>query len=243
MHSRQTTCLWALLALVATFVSGLPISQLDTDDLDCGPWDNDDDPTPSAFSTSSTAIVTPTPLILQSSSTTSPSPLRVSTSTAQPSPTDIPSSTNSFVTPANSFIPVTPPSYAFYLQSSSSGSSNGFYATVSAGAGGSASFTANKNAATKFTIDSSGDLVEQSPSQGYVAKLNPEMNAQPVGFDVYDGSNSYGRLNCQREGGEVSCNVGGVPYQAASCGNDGRLYFTRTGAAGCTAIQLVPVFP
>jgi hypothetical protein len=241
MHSRQTTCLWALLALVTTFVSGLPISQLDNDDLDCGPWDNDDDSTPSAFSTSNTT--TPTPLILESSSTTNPSPLRISTSAAQASTTGIPSSTNSFVAPANSFIPVTPPSYAFYLQSSSSGSSNGFYATVSAGAGGSAAFTSNKNAATKFTIDSSGDLVEQSPSQGYVAKLDPEMNAQQVGFDVYDESNSYGRLNCQREGSEVSCNVGGVPYQAASCGNDGRLYFTRTTAVGCTAIQLVPVFP
>ncbi|CAD0082901.1 unnamed protein product [Aureobasidium vineae] len=133
--------------------------------------------------------------------------------------------------------------YAFYLQSSSSDSSNGFYAAVSAGTGGLATFTANKNLATKFTIDSSGDLVEQSPSQGFVGTLNPEMNAQKLGFKVYDGSNSYGRLNCQRQSEGLSCNVGGVAYTAATCGNDGALYFTKTITAGCTAINLVPVLP
>jgi hypothetical protein len=243
MHSRKITSLWTLLALAATIVSGLPITQVDDDDLDCGPWDDEADPTASAVYTSNTATITPTPLILLPSATSSSSSLRISTPMAQASSTVIPSLTNSFVAPANSFVPVTPPSYAFYIQSSSSDSSNGLYAAVSAGVGGSATFTANKNAATRFTIDSSGDLVEQRPSQGYVARLDPEINAQQVAFDVYDGNNSYGRLNCQRQGGEVSCDVGGVPYQAAVCGNDGKLYFTRTDANGCTAIKLVPVFP
>jgi hypothetical protein len=243
MHSRKTTCLWALLALGATIVSGLPIAQPDDDDLDCGPWDNEADPSTSTVSTPSTATITPTPLILQPYSTTSPSALRISTSMTPASPIGVPSPTNSFVAPVNSFVPVTPPSYAFYLQSSSSENSNGLFAAVSAGVGASATFTANKDVATKFTIDSSGDLVEQRPSQGYVARLNPQINAQQVAFDAYDGNNSYGRLSCQRQGGEVSCNVGGVPYQAAACGNDGRLYFTRTAAVGCTAIKLVPVFP
>jgi len=241
MHSRKITSLWTLLALGAIIVSGLPITQVDDNDLDCEPWDDEADPIPSAVFTLNTATTTPTPLILLPSSTSSSSSLSTFSSMTSALPTGVPSSTNSFVAPANSFVPVTPPSYAFYIQSSSSSSSNGLYAAVSAGAGGSATFTANKNVATKFTIDSSGDLVEQKPSQGYVARLNPEINAQQVVFDVYDGSNSYGRLNCQRQG-EVSCKVGGVPYQAAVCGNDARLYFTRTAAVGCTAIKLVPVF-
>ncbi|KAI4850146.1 hypothetical protein E4T44_02919 [Aureobasidium sp. EXF-8845] len=236
MHSGKITSLWTLLALAATIVSGLPITQVDDDDFDCGPWDDEADPTASAVYTSNTATITPTPLILLPSAASSSSSLRISTSLAQASPTGSPSSTNSFIAPANSFIPVTPPSYAFYIQSSSSGNSNGLYAAVSAGVGGLATLTANKNAATRFTIDSSGDLVEQRPSQGYVARLDPQINAQQVAFDI------YGRLNCQRQGGEVSCNVGGVPYQAAVCGNDGKLYFTRTAAIGCTAIKLVPVF-
>jgi hypothetical protein len=240
MHPRKITSIWTLLALAATIVSGLPITQVDDDDLDCGPWD---DEAASAVYTSNTVTITPTPLVLLPSATSSPSSLRISTSMAQASPTGIPSSTNSFVAPANSFVPVTPPSYAFYIQSSSGDSSNGLYAAVSAGVGGPVTFTTNRNAATKFTIDSSGDLVEQRPSQGYVARLDPQINAQQVAFDAYDENNSYGRLNCQRQGGEVSCNVGGMPYQAVVCGNDGKLYFTRTAAIECTAIKLVPVFP
>jgi len=243
MYSRKTTHLWALLAIGITIVSGLPITQLENDELDCGPWDDEADISPSASITSTSAKIMPTPLLIQASSTTSSVPLGLVTSTAQASPTGAPSSTNSFVAPVNSFVPVAPPSYAFYIQSSSSGSSDGLYAAVSAGAGGSAIFTASKNVATKFTIDSSGDLVEQSPSQGYVATLDPELNAQQVGFYAYDGNSSKGRLTCRREGGEVRCNMSGVPYQAATCGNDGRLYFTKSAAAGCTAIKLVPVAP
>lgn len=242
MYSKKITHLWALLAIGATIVSGLPIAQLEEEDeLDCGPWDNEADISSSASFTATSATITPTPLLNQASSTTSSAPLTFITSTAQASPTGIPSPTNSFVAPVNTFVPVTPPSYAFYIQSSSSGSSNGLYAAVSAGAGGSAAFTANKNAATKFTIDSSGDLVEQSPSQGFVATLNPPLNVQQVSFYAYDGNKNYGRLTCQRQEGEVGCNVGGVTYQAATCGNDGSLYFMKTATAGCTAIKLVPV--
>ncbi|CAD0094384.1 unnamed protein product [Aureobasidium mustum] len=245
MYSRKTTYLWALLAIGHTIVSGLPSPQLDNDDLDCEPWDDEADSTQSTSSIPTTATVSATPLIYQPSIATTPSPVTFITSVriAQASSTGNPSSTNPFVAPVNSFVPVTPPSYAFYLQSSGSGSSDGLYAAVSAGAGGLATFTASKDSATKFTIDSSGDLVEQSPSQGYVATLDPMTNAQKVGFNAYGGSSSQGRLNCQRESGVLSCNMNGVQYHAASCGDDGALYFTMTAAAGCTTIDLVPVFP
>ena len=243
MYAKKITHLWALLAIGATIISGLPIAQLENDELDCGPWDDETDISSSASFTSISATITPTPLLNQASSTTSSTSLTVVTSTAQASSTGVPSSTNSFVAPINTFAPVAPPSYAFYIQSSSSGSSNGLYASVGAGAGGLATFTANKNSATKFTIDSSGDLVEQSPSQGYVATLNPPLNVQQVSFYAYNGDNSYGRLTCQRQDGEVSCNVGGVSYQAATCGNDGSLYFMKAATAGCTAVKLVPVVP
>ncbi|KAI4783377.1 hypothetical protein E4T52_01627 [Aureobasidium sp. EXF-3400] len=221
MYPTKTTHLWALLAIAVTIASGLPIAQPENDEFDC----DEVDPTPSA------------------SFTSTPFPSAFTTFNAQASSTGVPSSTNSFVAPANSFVPVTPPSYAFYIQSSSSGSSNGLYASVNAGAGRPAIFTASKDVATKFTIDSSGDLVEQSPSQGYVATINPEDNAQQVGFYPYNANNSYGRLTCQRQDGEVSCNVAGVSYQAATCGYDGRLYFMREAVAGCTGIKLVPVVP
>lgn len=243
MYPKKITHLWALLAIGATIVSGLPIAQLENDELDCGQWDDETDISSSASFTATSATITPTPLLNQASSTTSSAPATLITSTAQASPTGIPSSTNSFVAPVNTFVPVAPPSYAFYIQSSSSSSSNGRYAAVSAGDGSFATFTADKNAATKFTIDSSGDLVEQSPSQGFVATLNPPLNVQQASFYAYDGNNSYGRLTCQRQDGEISCNVGGVRYQAATCGNDGRLYFMKGATAGCTAMKLVPVVP
>ncbi|KAI4729394.1 hypothetical protein E4T49_02801 [Aureobasidium sp. EXF-10728] len=240
MYSRKITYLWALLAIGVTITSGLPTPQLDNDDLDCGSWEDEADVNQSASITSTASTHTPTALVAQASFTSYPSPATLVTSA---SPTGNPSSTNPFFAPpTNSFVPVTPPSYAFYLQSSSSGSSNGFYATVSAGTDGLTTFTANKDVATKFTIDSSGDLVEQSPSQGYVGTLNPEVDSQKLEFKVYDGANSYGRLNCQRQSGGLSCNVGGVEYTAATCGSDGALYFTKTVTAGCTGINLVPVF-
>jgi hypothetical protein len=239
MYPTKTTHLWALLAIAVTIALGLPIAQPENDEFDC----DEVDPTPSASFTSTSATTVPTPLFIQASPTTSPSPSAFTTFNAQASSTGVPSSTNSFVAPANSFVPVTPPSYAFYIQSSSSGSSNGLYASVNAGAGRPAVFTASRDVATKFTIDSSGDLVEQSPSQGYVATINPEDNAQQVGFYPYNANNSYGRLTCQRQVGEISCNVAGVSYQAATCGYDGRLYFMREAVAGCTGIKLVPVVP
>ncbi|KAH0368905.1 hypothetical protein KCU65_g3746, partial [Aureobasidium melanogenum] len=180
MYSRRTTHLWALLAIGLTIVSGLPSPQLDNDDFECESWDDEADSTQTTPSISTTATILPTPLVYQSYTTTKPSPVTFVTSVriAQASSTSNPSPTNSFVAPINTFIPVAPPSYAFYLQSSGSGSSNGLYATVSAGAGGLATFTASKDSATKFTIDSSGDLVEQSPSEGYVATLDPNVDAQ-----------------------------------------------------------------
>ncbi|KAG9525560.1 hypothetical protein KCV07_g932, partial [Aureobasidium melanogenum] len=245
MCSRKTTYLWTLLAIGTTIVSGLPSPQLDNDEFECESWDDEADSTQTTPSISTTATILPTPLIYQPSITATPSPATFVTSVriAQASSTGNPSPTNSFVAPINTFIPVTPPSYAFYLQSSGSGSSNGLYASVSAGADGLATLTASKDLATKFTIDSSGDLVEQSPSQGYVAILDPKTNVQKVGFNAYGGSSSHERLNCQRQGEVLSCNVDGVQYQAASCGNDGALYFTKKVPAGCTTINLVPVFP
>lgn len=244
MYSRNITYLWILLAISLTIVSGLPSPQLDDDDFECEPWDDEADSTQPTPSTSGTMTITPTSRILQSSVTTNHSPATFITSVriAEASSTSNPSPTNSLVAPANSFIPVTPPSYAFYLQSSGSSSSNGLYARVSAGSGGLVTFTTSKDSATKFTIDSSGDLVEQSPSQGYVATLDPKINAQKVVFKTYGGTSTNGRLNCQRRNGALSCNMNEVQYHAASCGNDGALYFTRTAAAGCTRINLVPVF-
>ncbi|KAH0155985.1 hypothetical protein KCU67_g8494, partial [Aureobasidium melanogenum] len=245
MYSRKTTYLWTLLAIGTTIVSGFPSPQLDNDEFECESWDDEADSTQTTPSISTTPTILPTPLIYQPSITATPSPATFVTSVriAHTSSTGNPSPTNSFVAPINTFIPVTPPSYAFYLQSSGSGSSNGLYASVSAGADGLATFTASKDLATKFTIDSSGDLVEQSPSQGYVAILDPKINAQKVGFNAYGGSSSHERLNCQRQSEVLSCNVNGVQYQAASCGNDGALYFTKKVPAGCTTINLVPVFP
>ncbi|KAG9560306.1 hypothetical protein KCU77_g1542, partial [Aureobasidium melanogenum] len=245
MNSRKTTYLWTLLAIAITIVSGLPSPQLDNDEFECESWDDEADSTQTTPSISIMAAILPTPLTYQPSISTNPSPVTFITSVriAQASSTGNPSPTNSFVAPINTFIPVTPPSYAFYLQVSGSGSSNGFYASVSAGADGLATFTASKDSATRFTIDSSGDLVEQSPSQGYVATLDPKIDVQKVGFNAYGGSNSHERLNCQRQSGVLSCNVDGVQYQAASCGNDGALYFTKKVPAGCATIDLVPVYP
>ncbi|KAG9954880.1 hypothetical protein KCU85_g184, partial [Aureobasidium melanogenum] len=245
MYSRRTTHLWALLAIGLTIVSGLPSPQLDNDEFECESWDDEADPIQTTPSVSTTATILPTPLIYQPSTATNPSPVTFTTSVriAQASSASNPSPTNSFVAPINTFTPVTPPSYAFYLQSSGSGSLNGLYATVSPGAGGLVTFTASKDSATKFTIDSSGDLVEQGPSQGHVATLDPKINAQKVAFNAYGGGSRYGRLNCQRQGGTLSCNVDGVQYHAASCGNDGALYFTRSVPAGCTTINLLSVFP
>lgn len=244
MYSRKTTYLWIFLAIGLTIVSGLPSPQLDNDDFECESWGDEADSTQTTPSRPAPMTVTAASLVHQSSITTKPLPLTFNTSVriAQASSAGKPSLTNSFVAPLNSFIPVTPPSYAFYLQVSGSGSSNGLYAAVSAGAGGLVTFTASKDSATTFTIDSSGDLVEQSPSQGYVATLDPKTNAQKVGFNAYGGSSSNRRLNCQRQNGGLSCNMNGVQYHAASCGNDGALYFIRTAAVGCTRINLVPAF-
>ncbi|KAK6005251.1 hypothetical protein QM012_008030 [Aureobasidium pullulans] len=244
MYSRNITYIWALLAIGLTIVSGLPSLQLDNDEFECESWDAEANSTQVTPSTSAKMTTTPTSLVRQTSIITSSSHGTFITSVriAQASSTGEPSPTNSFVAPVNSFIPVTPPSYAFYLQSSGTGYSDGLYAKVNAGAGGVATFTTRKSSATKFTIDSSGDLVEQSPSQGYVAALDPNNNPHKVVFNAYGGSSSTERLNCQRQNGVLSCGVNGVQYHAASCGNDGALYFTRTTAAGCIMISLVPVF-
>ncbi|KAI5250556.1 hypothetical protein E4T42_04959 [Aureobasidium subglaciale] len=223
MHSRKIVHIWTLLAIPVTMILGLPISDIDTITDDCDYWDSTDevDSHPSTSSISNTAFIA---------------------FTAVPS-TSIYSSTKAFIAPSNTFTPVTPPSYAFYLQSGSSvGRSNANFAVVSAGIGGSVTFTTNKALATKFTIDSSGDLVEQSPSQGYVATLNPDLDTQKLSFSPYGGSSTRERLNCRSQDGVLGCNVGGVAYRPATCRDEGALYFVTRLSSRCTAIELVPAF-
>ncbi|KAI5244439.1 hypothetical protein E4T47_02770 [Aureobasidium subglaciale] len=197
MHSRKIVHIWTLLAVPVTMVLGLPISDIDTITDDCDSWDPTDkvDSYPSTSIISNTAFIAST-AVNQLSPSTTPSP----TTFAQVSSTSICSSTKAFIAPSNTFTPVTPPSYAFYLQSgSSAGRSKVHFAVVSAGIGGSVTFTTNKAFATKFTIDSSGDLVEQSPSQGYVATLDADVDTQKLSFSPYGGSSTRGRLNCRSQ--------------------------------------------
>ncbi|KAI5206616.1 hypothetical protein AUEXF2481DRAFT_44129 [Aureobasidium subglaciale EXF-2481] len=240
MHSRKIVHIWTLLAIPVTMVLGLPISDIDTITDDCDYWDSTDevDSHPSTSSISNTAFIAFT-AVNQLSPSTTPSP----TIFAQVPSTSIYSSTKAFIAPSNTFTPVTPPSYAFYLQSGSSvGRSNANFAVVSAGIGGSVTFTTNKALATKFTIDSSGDLVEQSPSQGYVAALNPDLDTQKLSFSPYGGSSTRERLNCRSQDGVLGCNVGGVAYRPATCRDEGALYFVTRLSSSCTAIELVPAF-
>ena len=248
MFSRTKIAhLWSLLAITAITVSALPYSQLDVADsdldFDCEEWDAVDDATSSQITTftsisSSTALASP-----YSTQSSSPATFITSVRIAQASSVTPPSQTSAFIAPINSFIPVTPPSYAFYLQTSSSANSNGLYATVNAGAGQAISLVADKTLATKFTIDSSGDLVEQSPSQGYVANMKSNIDIQPVAFYPLGTGGNYGKLNCQRQSGSLGCNVNGVSYYAATCGGDGNLYFGKTVPPSCAGVVLVPIFP
>lgn len=251
MFSRTKIAhLWSLLAITAITVSALPYSQLDVADsdldFDCEEWDAVDDATSSQIPTFTSASATSSSTALASPySTPSSSPATFITSVriAQASSVTPPSQTSAFIAPVNSFIPVTPPSYAFYLQTSSSANPNGLYAAVSAGAGQTISLVADKTLATKFTIDSSGDLVEQSPSQGYVANLKSNTDIQKVAFYPLGTGGNYGKLNCQRQSGSLGCNVNGVSYYAATCGGDGNLYFGKTIPPSCAGVALVPIFP
>ncbi|KAI5205356.1 hypothetical protein E4T39_03074 [Aureobasidium subglaciale] len=191
MHSGKVAHVWALLAIPVAMVLGLPTSEIDNNVGDCDSWESADeaDSYPNTFSFSNTAFIAST-AVNQLLPSTIPSLTTFATSvrTAQASSTSISSSTKAFIAPINTFIPVAPPSYAFYIQSGSrSGSSKTRFAVTSAGTGGSVTFTTNKELATKFTIDSSGDLVEQSPSQGYVATLDTDMDTQKEAVPT-DGS-------------------------------------------------------
>lgn len=198
-------------------------------------------PTTTAAPSSTT---TPTTIPTSSAeSTTTPLPVtfvtsvRTSQGSAAATATAAPMATNPF-TP---FVPVTPPSSGFYLQAKSSGSSNGNYAAVSAGAGGEVSFVTSMTAASRFTIDASGNLIEHSPSQGYAANLNFDINVQKVDFGPLGQSNNFGYLSCQKQNGVLSCGVNGVSYSAATCGGDGSLYFAETVPDSCTAVTLSAV--
>lgn len=177
-----------------------------------------------------------------SSTTSATSSSATSTKSASPTPVSGGGPVAAFPFGGSSpFVAATPSNPGFYLQSNSSGSSNGNFAAVSAGASGQVTFAGNKTSASKFTIDGSGNLVEQSPTSGYAANLNFNINVQKVDFDELGLSSNYGYLNCTKQNSAVNCGVNGVSYSAATCGDDGYLYFAQTIPDSCTAVTLVTV--
>jgi len=119
------------------------------------------------------------------------------------------------------------------------------YAQVNFWNAGKVTFTSNKAAATKFSIDSNGFLTESNALwllSGYKASVPIKGGAwQRLGFlPLVYGVDAAG---CMIKDGMVECsNTGGFVF-AGTCNNDGFLYFGAPAkiARGCSWTGLYPV--